>query len=102
MLPHAVDGPAVHGVIDHELFLGLATEQLVERQSGRLAENVPLRDVDGGEHARLGAAPWLVGDAIEKVLPESLNRGRILPEDVTGQLLQGAAMRVVARIGFAD
>ena len=40
-----------HGVVDHQLFLRLASQQLIDGKAGGFAENVPLRDVDGGEHA---------------------------------------------------
>src|SRR5437764_6530988 len=86
MLPHAVDRPTIHGVVHHQLLLRFTAEQLINRKTGRLAENVPLSDVDGREHTKIGAAPRLVGDVIENILPQALDFGRILSEDQRSKL----------------
>src|SRR6476620_10735558 len=67
VLSHAIDRPSVHGVIDDQLFLSLTAEQLINRHPGCLAENVPLGNVDGGQHAGVGTAPWLVRNSIKDV-----------------------------------
>jgi putative YjhG/YagF family dehydratase len=102
MLPHAVDGPPIHGVVDHQLFLRLAPQQLIDGKAGGFAENVPLRDVDGGEHAKVRASPGLVGDAIKHVLPQAVDFSGILAQDDRRQFLEGAAVGIVTRIRLAD
>ena len=102
VLAHAVDRPAVHGVVDHQPLLRFAAQQLVDRQAGCFAQNVPLRDVDGRQHAEIGAAPGLVRDAVEHILPEALDLRGVLAQHDRGELFQRAAVSVVAGIRFTD
>src|SRR5262245_52465627 len=71
----AVDGPTIHCVINEQLFLGLSTEQLVDRESGGLSENVPLSNIDRSQHTCRGSTDGLIRDAVVDVLPQALDAG---------------------------
>ena len=104
MFPHAVDRPSVHGVVHLQLLLRFPAQQPVDRQPRRLAQNVPLRDVERAQHARFRAAPGRVRDLVEEVLPQALDVGGVLAQDHVGVGLQHRYVRLMPGSGvrFTD
>src|SRR5260370_565171 len=83
-LGHEVD-PIVAGVVGSDRLPRRAAEELVDRRAGRLTGQIPQSDVDGPDGAHPGAGPAAVGDGLEHVGPEPVDRQRIAAQQDRGR-----------------
>ena len=68
------------GVVDADLRARQTAQQLMDRLAGRLAENVPERDVERGQAAHLGAAAGEPDVGVEQRARVPVDRERVLAQ----------------------
>ena len=81
-----LDVLAVRVPINQRAFARAAAEQLIDRLVRHLAENVPERDVDGGNRSHRYRAASPVRTAIEK-LPDVLDTARVAADEIRYQVV---------------
>ena len=93
------------GVVDADLRARQAAQQLMDRLAGRLAEDVPERDVERGQAAHLGAAAGEADVGVEQRARVPVDRERVLAEQARRRRLVDVGDRGVRpeeRLAEAD
>ena len=103
-LPTVNDPAAGVGVINAYFIANFSAQQAVDGRAQRLAQGVPLRNIDGGKNSHFRAADDVKGRAIINRIPDAVDIARIASQNpdplIRHQIPQRADLALRIRIGF--
>ena len=91
LLDHALPAGELRLVgmrVDKDIVAHRPAEQLVDRRIADLADNVPERDVDSADHMGRRPARAHIGEGAERLVPQLLDAGRVVPYQQVIELAQ--------------